>query len=107
MPDSFIEKLKQKWNEGKFVCVGLDSDYSKIPDFFKNKPGENKPSVESVIYHFNKAVVDSTHDLVCAYKINSAFYEADPKTWEVMHHTFQYIQKTYPQIPIILDAKRA
>lgn len=98
---TFIDKLKAKWNEGKFVCVGLDPDFSKLPESFKTG------SLKDSIFNFNKAIVDSTHDLVCAYKINSAFYEAKIETWEAMQKTFQYIQQTYPQIPIILDAKRA
>lgn len=101
MPDSFIDKLKQKWNEGKFVCVGLDSDYDKLPASIKTD------SIGNSIFNFNKSIVDATFDLVCAYKINSAFYEAQTQTWEAMLNTFLYIQKTYPEIPVILDAKRA
>ncbi len=113
---SFIDKLKQKWSEGKFVCVGLDTDFSKIPQPVKDKAKNLKPpdwqpnidlSVEAAVYEFNKAIIDSTHDLVCAYKINSAFYEAESQTWEAMLNTFMYIQRTYPEIPVILDAKRA
>lgn len=115
MPDSFINKLTRKWNEGKFVCVGLDTDFSKIPQFLKdkwkdakaNRFGEGDLSVEAAVYEFNKAVIDSTHDLVCAYKINSAFYEGEAQTWEAMHNTFLYLRRTYPEIPVILDAKRA
>lgn len=107
MPNSFIEKLKTKWNEGKFVCVGLDTDFEKIPAHLKSKDPNHKFPIQSAIYGFNKQIIDSTHDLVCAYKINSAFYEAKTETWEAMHHTFLYIQKTYPDIPVILDAKRA
>lgn len=101
MPDSFIDKLKLKWAEGKFVCVGLDSDYSKLPDSVKT------PSVKDSVFNFNKSIVDQTHELVCAYKINSAFYEAATETWEAMLNTFLYIQTNYPEIPLILDAKRA
>lgn len=112
---SFIDKLKAKWNEGKFVCVGLDADYSKIPQSLKDKwqgttpkdQPDNDISKEATIYSFNQAIIDSTHDLVCAYKINSAFYEAEAQTWEAMLNTFYYIQRTYPEIPVILDAKRA
>lgn len=115
MPLSFIEKLKLKWNEGKFVCVGLDTDFSKIPQFLRDKHKDARPdwqpetdlSKEAPIYEFNKAIIDSTHDLVCAFKINSAFYEAEAQTWEAMHNTFLYLQRTYPEIPVILDAKRA
>jgi orotidine-5'-phosphate decarboxylase len=112
---TFIDKLKARWKEGKFVCVGLDTDFSKIPQFLKNKWKDAKAdghgggdlSVEAAVYEFNKAVIDSTHDLVCAYKINSAFYEGEAQTWEAMHNTFLYLQRTYPEIPTILDAKRA
>ncbi len=75
----FLDKLKNKWNEDKFVCVGLD-----------------KGSFE-----FDKTIIDQTSDLVCTYKPNAAFYkEAD------LQKTVSYIQTTYPDIPIILDAKR-
>ncbi len=107
MPNSFIEKLKSKWNEGKFVCVGLDTEFEKIPSLVKEKTSGDKFPQASAIYEFNKSIIDSTHDLVCAYKINSAFYEAQIHNWESMQHTFLYIQKNYPEIPIILDAKRA
>ncbi len=101
MDQSFLTKLKAKWNENKFVSVGLDSDFSKLPNSLKHLPQEQ------AIYEFNKQIIDSTHDLVCAYKINSAFYEADVKTWEAMVKTFRYLQEKYPQLPTILDAKRA
>lgn len=107
MPDSFIEKLTKKWNEGKFVCVGLDSDFEKIPGFLRQKFSGQEHSKKSALSEFNKAIIDSTHDLVCAYKINSAFYEAETETWEVLHNTFLYLQSKYPEIPVILDAKRA
>lgn len=56
---------------------------------------------------FHKAIVDATHDLVCAYKPNSAFYEArGAQGIEQLKATCTYIQKTYPEVPIILDAKR-
>lgn len=107
MDQSFLSKLKAKWNEEKFVCVGLDTDLSKLPESLKGDSLEtNGPKTEAVIYEFNKAIIDQTQDLVCAYKINSAFYEADPYSYEAMLNTFIYIQRTYPDIPVILDAKR-
>lgn len=107
MDQSFLSKLKAKWDEGKFVCVGLDTDFSKLPESVKNSSQESNDSkTEAAIYEFNKAIIDQTQDLVCAYKINSAFYEADPYSYEAMLNTFMYIQRTYPDIPVILDAKR-
>lgn len=104
---TFIDKLKAKWDARKFVCIGLDADYDKLPQSIKNQPDvEDYLKTEAAIYEFNKAIIDKTHDLVCAYKINSAFYEADPYAYEAMLNTFHYILRTYPDIPTILDAKR-
>lgn len=76
---SFLDKLKAKWDEGKFVCVGLDQ-------------GE---------FDFDRKIIDATFDLVCAYKPNAAFYsEAE------LQKTVSYLKSTHPDIPIILDAKR-
>lgn len=95
----FIKKLQKKWKEGKFVCVGLDSEESKIPDFLK---GEDR------IFEFNKEIIDATHDLAACYKPNSAFYEAEGASGiKQLKKTFGYINKKYPDIPTILDAKRA
>ncbi len=59
------------------------------------------------ILAFNKAIVDATADLVCAFKPNSAFYEAQgPAGIEALIRTIAYIHDTVPQVPVILDAKR-
>jgi len=68
---TFISKLEQRWRQGTFVCVGLDSDYDLIPATVKSMG-----SVEEALFIFNRDIIDATHDLVCAYKPNSAFYEA-------------------------------
>ncbi|MCL5784648.1 MAG: orotidine-5'-phosphate decarboxylase [Patescibacteria group bacterium] len=82
---SFLDKLTAKWNEGKFVCVGLDKG-----DF-----------------EFDKNIIDQTFDLVCAYKPQSAFYEASGTAGlESLKKTVQYIKEKAPTVPIILDAKR-
>ncbi len=82
------------------VCVGLDSELSKLPEQFKNAAHPQ--------FEFNKAIIDATHDLVCAYKPNSAFYEAmGEKGILELKMTFDYINQTYPEITTILDAKRA
>lgn len=92
--NSFISKLTAKWNEDKFVCVGLDPDTSKIP------AGKS-------IFDFNKEIIDATFDLVCAYKPNPAFYEAaGMNSLQDLKKTVEYIKERTPDIPIILDAKR-
>jgi orotidine-5'-phosphate decarboxylase len=98
-----LQKLEKHWKKGKYVCVGLDSDYSKIPSFLKHGK-----SIEQSILNFNKKIIDKTHDLVCAYKPNSAFYEAyGAEGLIALKKTIQYIDKKYPEVVTILDAKRA
>lgn len=94
-----IKRLEKRWSKNLFICVGLDSDYTKLP----HKTGD----ITADIYEFNKAIVDSTHDLVCAYKPNAAFYEAHGGLgWEALKKTSLYIKQNYPDIPVLLDAKR-
>lgn len=102
----FVAKLEKLWAKSNFVCVGLDSDYSQISDAatrLYTKPG----LPEWKIYVFNKEIIDATHDLVCAYKPNIAFYEAEGiEGIEALKNTIDYVHETYPEIPVILDAKR-
>src|SRR5687767_7043819 len=81
------------------VCVGLDSALSRLPPHLANSPEAQ--------FAFNKAIIDATADLVCAYKPNSAFYEGSGADGIAqLQKTCRYIVETYPDIPIILDAKR-
>lgn len=101
--NAFLRKLEARWSEGKFVCVGLDSDYDQIPPVADVNPG---PWFR--MFMFNKAIVDTTHDFVCAYKPNVAFYEAQGELGlSALKSTIAYIKEHYPDIPVILDAKRA
>lgn len=98
---TFLNKLQNKWNEGKFVCVGLDPDYSKFPLKLKNG------LVENDLFSFNENIINQTKDLVCAYKLQSAFYEVFGEIgWKVLKKTAEKIIQDSPNIPIILDAKR-
>ena len=89
---NFIEKLNTAVEKNRsLVCVGLDT----IPELI--------PSGMSVL-EFNKAIIDATVDLVCAYKPNIAFYEAQgEKGLDALHKTIEHIPKG---IPVIGDAKR-
>lgn len=100
-PMTFQEKLDHITDKNNsLVCVGLDPEFEKLPDAIKNLA---YPQVE-----FNKKIIDATHDLVCCYKPNSAFYEAlGAEGIENLKQTCDYIRKAYPEIPILLDAKRA
>jgi orotidine-5'-phosphate decarboxylase len=99
----FVALLEQHWQRDNFVCVGLDSDYNSLPAAVKAKG-----SIEEGLFVFNREIIDATHDLVCAYKPNSAFYEAQgDEGLRALTRTVRYIKETYPSIPVILDAKRA
>jgi orotidine-5'-phosphate decarboxylase len=103
MSRNFMEMLRKKWDEGKFVCVGLDSELSKIPKFLSATKGAN-----SSIIAFNKAIIEATADLVCAYKPNSAFYEAlGSGGLAILREVIRHVKSYAPDVPIILDAKRA
>lgn len=82
------------------LCVGLDSDISKIPAKYKKG---NTPQ-----FDFNKYIIKATHEYVCAYKPNLAFYEArgDQGVRE-LKLTMDYLHENYPDIFTICDAKRA
>lgn len=92
-----LEHIVKKNNS--LLCVGLDSDIEKVPAHLKK---EKQPQ-----FSFNKAIIDATYDLVCSYKPNIAFYEAEGLEGLLqLKFTTKYIKDKYPEIPIILDAKR-
>lgn len=97
---SFKQKLKNITRKNNsLLCIGLDTDLEKIP---KNLLKEDDP-----IFNFNKAIIDFTYDLVCAYKPNIAFYEAYGLEGLLsLKKTIEYLQTKYSEIPIIFDAKR-
>ncbi len=100
---NFRELLEARWAEGKFVCVGLDSDVEKLP--YEACLGKG---ATASITGFNKSIVDATKDIVCAYKPNIAFYECHGALgWGALRETVHYILTVAPEVPIILDAKRA
>jgi orotidine-5'-phosphate decarboxylase len=79
------------------LCVGLDTDSGKIPKFLLE-------TSKNPLFDFNKAIIDVTKDLVCAYKLNMAFYEVGGKKGiEALEKTIHYIPRN---IVIILDGKR-
>jgi orotidine-5'-phosphate decarboxylase len=88
--------IKQIRGKKSYLCVGLDSDITKIP---KHLLSEADP-----VFSFNKAIIDATKEMCVAYKINTAFYEAlGAKGWETMQKTAAYIGDDHLKIA---DAKR-
>ncbi len=88
-----VEQIQQKQS---YLCVGLDTDLTKIPKHLQSHP--------DAIFEFNKAIIDATFPHCVSYKINTAFYEAlGVKGWEAMERTVNYIPDTHFKIA---DAKR-
>ncbi|HCB63495.1 MAG: orotidine 5'-phosphate decarboxylase [Bacteroidetes bacterium GWF2_43_63] len=85
------------------LCVGLDSEYAKIPAHIR----EGR-SIEDAVFEFNKEVVDATINYTVAYKPNLAFYEAmGLPGWSALYRTVAYIRSLNEPVFIIADAKRA
>ncbi|MEK7190235.1 MAG: orotidine-5'-phosphate decarboxylase, partial [Patescibacteria group bacterium] len=96
-----IDKYNQRARKiNSLLCVGLDSDITKIPGKFAE--------MEFPQFEFNKWIIDETHEYAAAYKPNSAFYEArGDKGMKELKMTIEYLQNKYPEIFTICDAKRA
>ncbi len=94
---TFIDRLRKIQHSGNsLLCIGLDTDLKKIPQHLLKK---KNPLVE-----FNRAVIETTRDLVCAYKLNLAFYEARGEHgWHALRETLALIPKF---VITIGDAKR-
>ncbi|MBV9349650.1 MAG: orotidine-5'-phosphate decarboxylase [Patescibacteria group bacterium] len=100
----FVHKIEKRLEQGSFICVGLDPVYEKIPEALRRE----NVSREETLFAFNKAMVEATASYASAFKPNSAFYEAEGDLgWRVLRETSAYIHDRYPEIPVILDAKRA
>lgn len=88
-----VEQIRVKKS---YLCVGLDTDLTKIPIHLQSHP--------DAVFEFNKQIIDATKDLCVSYKINTAFYEAmGLKGWEAMEKTVNYIPIEHFTIA---DAKR-
>lgn len=88
-----VDTIRKKQS---YLCVGLDTDLSKLPPHLQSRP--------DAIVAFNKAIIDATLPYCVSYKINTAFYEAmGVKGWQAMEETVHYIPDTHLRIA---DAKR-
>lgn len=91
--------FQQIQKKQSFLCVGLDTDLEKIPEYLLDN--------DDPIYAFNKSIIDATAPYCVAYKPNIAFYEAaGQKGWIAFEKTVAYIKQRYPDQFIIADAKR-
>ena len=96
--EELFENIKKKQS---FLCVGLDTDVNKIPEFMFDKYEGD------YIFEFNKQIIDATAKYCVAYKPNLAFYESlGLQGWDVLERTVDYIRSNYPDMFLIADAKR-
>ena len=94
--EEIFNAIKEKRS---FLCVGLDSDLSKLPvSVLKG---------DDPVFDFNRRIIDATADYTVAYKPNLAFYESNGiKGLVSLGKTVDYVRKNYPGIFLIADAKR-
>jgi orotidine-5'-phosphate decarboxylase len=96
--NSFLQKVQDAWREkNTLVCVGLDPDLERVP--------ANLRAGATPLFSFNRAIIDATADLVCAYKPQIAYYSAVGAERD-LELTIRYIHENHPSVPVILDAKR-
>src|SRR5687767_9206629 len=90
------ELTEQIFSKKSYLCIGLDTDITKIP--------KHLLSYADPVFEFNRRIIDATKDYCISYKINTAFYEASGvKGWETLERTVNYIPATHFKIA---DAKR-
>ncbi len=101
---NFINAVGHKWAENKFVCVGLDPVWGKLPQHLTSD--SEKEGDPDVIFQFCKGIIDATKDIANSFKPNTAFYEAYGTDGMIaLERVCEYIQAT-TDVPIILDFKR-
>lgn len=89
-------------NVRKYLCVGLDSDYEKLPEVIRKGN-----SISQSIFLFNKEIIDATIDLIAAYKPNLVFYSAyGVEGWKALLKTNEYIKRRNSKIQLIAECKR-
>lgn len=96
-----IQKYNQRVDTAtSLLCVGLDSDFERIPEPFRHH--------EYPLFTFNRWLIEQTHTAVSAYKPNIAFYEArGDRGLSALRMTMEYLHLHHPDILTICDAKRA
>jgi orotidine-5'-phosphate decarboxylase len=102
MPETrmtFIEKLRNRWQSANsLVCVGLDPDPAKFPEAFIDD--------EDALFSFCRDIVDATAAVACAFKPQIAYFAAHNGGEAQLQRLVAHINGSFPDIPVILDAKR-
>ena len=97
-PGSFRDQIEAAWaSQGSMLCLGLDPDPQRFPPSIGKGP--------KAILNFCKEIADSCADLVCAFKPQFAYF-ASQRAEDQLEDLIAHLKTSYPQIPVILDAKR-
>jgi orotidine-5'-phosphate decarboxylase len=95
---TFLQRLDAAMTSTQsLVCVGLDPEIERFPAHLRQRP--------QAILEFNRAIVDATADLACAYKPQIAHYAAVGAEDQLLE-TIRYIRQKAPGVQVILDSKR-
>ena len=95
---TFVEKLHTAWQQSdSLVCVGLDPEPGRFPRSLRDAPDR--------VFEFTRSIVDATADLVCCFKPQIAHFAAQ-RAEDALERLIAHVHRTYPGIPVILDAKR-
>jgi len=99
----FMELLKARWDQGFFVCVGLDSDIKQLPAEAMD-PADDGTN----IFSFNRAMIEATMDKAVAFKPNFAFYlKSGNGGIEALRRTVAFSHEVAPGVPVVVDCKDA
>ncbi|WP_395159009.1 orotidine-5'-phosphate decarboxylase [Ilumatobacter sp.] len=94
----FHAQLERSWAaSSSMLCVGLDPDPARMPSPLDGAPDATE--------RFCRAIIDATADLVCAFKPQVAYF-ASQREEAALERICRYIRETYPDVTLILDAKR-
>ncbi len=95
---NFTDMLRQAQQANdSMLCVGLDPEPAKFPGAWSGDAAR--------IFDFCSAIVDATHDLVCAFKPQIAYFAAQ-RAEAPLERLIDHIHRVAPGVPVILDAKR-
>lgn len=98
---TFLEKLDLQMRAGKHLCVGLDTQYDKLPDYVRSELPDALAMLE-----FNKGIINATQQFAGAFKLNLAFYlQRGENGLCALQNTLKYLQEYYPEVLVILDCK--
>ena len=99
--NAIAEKLARRIQRvDSLLCVGLDPDFEKLPQRFREQPSAQE--------RFAEWIVDQTAEFAAAIKLNTAFYEArGAQGIAEMERTIEYVRAKHPGLVTICDAKRA